>query len=276
MLLPLVLALKAQMLCGVLIGGKVEYVVPTDDKRKLDKPIDCAVHVESGKGMTAFVWVVQGGDEKEAHFGAIAKASDYGAQLKPGADFAACANFEIHARIEKSDSDGGPIWQQTIAVEQACATATKKTKRAPEPVTLGAEWGDGELAGLPDDAARIAVKQFADAVTDSDPPTLIDMVPSSGMKVKKKSYSGDAMRKALHDQGFEKVTGISVEKSCADKVGGGQDCTTGRWMVNAQGKTKLCIYNSISGYGQFSCALFEKRGDRWLWTGVSSYDTGEP
>ncbi len=130
--------MKATMLCGVFKNKKVDYLVPTEDGRKLSKPIDCAIQIESGgKGtMTAHAWIETAGEHSEDHAEAIAKGNDFETEFKPNADFRACTNFEIHARIE---GDGGTLWQDVQKVTQTCsagaAAPTAATPAAPVKAT---------------------------------------------------------------------------------------------------------------------------------------------
>lgn len=113
---------QATLLCGVFKKQQVDYLVPTDDGRKITKTIDCALSLgRAAKGpLTAQIWVKTGDHEAERHTDAITKGGDLAAELKPNVDFAPCTNFEIHARI---DNASGMIWEDTQPVTQSCATA---------------------------------------------------------------------------------------------------------------------------------------------------------
>ncbi len=107
----------AQVLCGVLDDAQsaVAYTIPARDKRKLEKPIACALHVDDPGDFRAFITVVGG----TPHTGQLSKATDLEVMLQPGTDFRACRDFTIAAEID--DDYGTPLWKDKIETVQACA-----------------------------------------------------------------------------------------------------------------------------------------------------------
>lgn len=269
-------AVDAAMLCGVFKQTEVDYVVPTPDGRKLTQPIACAIQIQKApKGsLSASVWVKTGERESPRLSKPIAKGDDFAVELSPTRDFSPCTNFEIIARIVGPD---GVLWQDTKSVTQTCTPAATRPSVAAKPIAAakpatsppaandGAQWAEGSLAQIPEAAQGLA-KQFIDAVVDSDPPALGSLA-GAGIKRGKKTL----VAKDVYDL---TPYGIKPQKGCDEQ---GNHCKYGPWQVITKGPTEFWIYSdNDSGYGAFGAAVFSLRKGAWAWTGLRTYDTGEP
>lgn len=275
----------AEALCGVITDGKVETVVPTPDKRKLDKVIACAIHVKTGAAEAASISVLVDGKEGASSFDVLPKGEDHEATLSPGSDYPTCKDFVIVARLYK---DKQPVWEKKMPVVQACppgAAATKPTPPAskpapPAPKPTPAEdtdgtWADGELDRLPKDAAE-ALQNWTYIYLARDH-QFPETWPKAGVKVRGKVYSWSKLpMPPPPNDDYDHALGILPLARCADEEHQ-TGCHFGRWHANVKSKTAIEIYcGNDSGYGKFTTVVFAKQGKSWVWTSMGTYDTGEP
>ena len=274
--------LAPEVMCGVIAAGKVEVVVPTPDKRKLDKPVSCAIHLDAvadpKKTLVAQMFASAPGAMK--HNGPIAPDKDFEQVLVPGDDFPACGDFTITARV--TNDDDKVLWEKVIAVATPkCAPAAPAAKPAaskPAPQDDTA-WADGELAKLPADA-NVPLVSWVNMYVFLDN-TFFDTYPTSGVRIGKTMVTRKTIR-ALSDKagGAYLVTKIMPMFNCkdpADAMKTPSNCEWGKWHAVVQSKTEIWVYNTDDAfYGPWQAAVFTKKGGTWVWTAVKAYDQGEP
>ncbi|MCX5742743.1 MAG: hypothetical protein NT062_09625 [Proteobacteria bacterium] len=278
-------AVKAQVLCGVVVGDKVETVVPTPDQRKLDKPITCAIHLTAGTG-TADLNAKISTDAPDAltHGGPIGKTVDFSTQLAPADDYQPCASFTVTARVFSADRK---VWESKIAVKQVCPAAPAATKPAP-PATKptpaasaepGTEWATGELAHVPTDA-RAAINTWITQYVFLDG-GFFAAFPAGGVTVGKRLITRSTVR-ALSDKAggpymLTKIMPMFACKAAEDAMKNPENCEWAKWYALAKSKTEVWVYNTDgSFYGPFPSAVFKKQAGKWVWTAVTELDQGEP
>ena len=273
---------KAQALCGVVTSGKVEVVVPTPDKRKLDKPISCAVHLDAapdGAALSASVGVTTDGVDGTGHGDAITKTKDFEVQLSPGTDYTTCKTFSIVAKVTDDNHDNKVLWQTAIVVEQACVAA-KAGPPPPPPGDADTAFATQGSDPLPE-SARGTVTTWVSTYVLLDG-TFFDAFPAKGVKIGKKLVTRAAVKKLADAAGgLYKLTKIMPMFECKDSVRDfekhPENCNWAKWHVHAASKSELWIYNSDdSYYGPYTSAVFKKQGKAWVWTDVKSLDLGEP
>jgi hypothetical protein len=261
---------KAEILCGVLADGKVDYVVPAKDGRKLDRPIDCAIHVTGGlpgKQAPASIYTWLGGPGP-MHSGTIAVGTDLNVELTPGAkldgktDFIPCQDdFEIVAEIAGEKS---LLFSKRLKVHQKCSEAPPPPNASTDPpksaTKTPAEFAAHILEEMPDDDARKTAQRFADAAQNDDRVELKAMCPSGGLRTPKKKITCEALEKdGLAPTGF-KPTCCNNEPSCA---------WAPEWFGYSAKKTSFQVNNRSGCVGSPTpVAAFEKRGGKWIWTGI--------
>jgi hypothetical protein len=270
---------KAQMLCGVVANGKVETVVPTKDNRKLDKPISCAIHVEAGNVDHAGISVIIDGNEGNQHYDVVDVGTDLEAELPVDEEmgFPTCHDFTILGRIYK---DKKSVWEQKIAVKQTCPKpGPKKAEAQGKKRGDGTDWQNRE--SLPDEDTAAYLDGWLQMYVYLDN-TFFDSWPKDGVQIKGKTITPKNAQKAADAKGgLYFLTGIMPISNCKDEdkdIGKHpENCQFADWVAIVKNKTELSIYSpSTGGYGKFPTAVFKKKGDRWVWTSVGSYDTGEP
>lgn len=278
----------AEALCGVIVDGKVETVVPAPDHRKLDKPISCAIQVKSGSADAASISVLVGGTEGASSFDVLAKGQDHEATLAPGSDYPTCKDFVIVARLYQNKK---PVWEKKLPVAQRCAVAPSPPstvakpkppadKPTPEADTDGT-WADGELDRLPKDAQQ-TIAEWTETYIAQDH-RFIESWPTAGVKIKGKLVTPNNLGKTLPlppepNNDLVHAIGIVGSARCADPEHN-TGCHWGRWHANVSPKstTEIAVYcGNDSDYGSFVTAVFTKKGKKWIWTAVGTYDTGEP
>jgi len=274
---------KAQVLCGVIVDNKVETVIPAPDKRKLDKPISCAVHLDAGfdvADLNAMLFTDR--DSAMKHSGPIGKDADFEKVLAVDDDFAACSDFTITARVLSADRQ---LWESKIVVKQVCPAAVAarpavaSKPAAPAAGEDGTGWADGELDKVPADA-RDAINGWITTYVFLDG-GFFDSFPTGGVKIGKQTVTRKTAR-ALSDKAgsaylLTKIMPMFNCKQAEDAMKNPENCAWSKWHALAQSKTELWIYNTDNSfYGPYESAVFKKQGGKWVWTAVKEYDQGEP
>jgi hypothetical protein len=272
---------RAQVLCGVIANGKVETVVPTKDNRKLDKTISCAVHVEAGGVDHAGISLIMDGKEGMQHYDVVDVGTDFETTLDPDQEggFPTCKDFTIVARIYK---DKKAVWEQKVAVKQSCPKAgPKKAEPQGKKRGDGTDWDGGQRESLPDEDAAGQIDSWLQMYVFLDH-TFFDSWPKDGVQIKGKTITAKTAQKAADAAGgLQLLTGIYAQANCKDEMKDPgkhpENCEFANWIAIVKSKTEVQIYSpGTSGYGIFATAVFKKKGDRWVWTAVGKYDTGEP
>ncbi len=131
---------KAQLLCGVFVDGKIKDVVPAKGKPRLDQPVACALHlsVENNDTFMGNIHTVRyvrdPATGKTSQVATIGETSDIENNpglkkdvelvMKPGTKdgngdimFQPCEDFDVVAKVF---DDRGVYFTKTIKVQQAC------------------------------------------------------------------------------------------------------------------------------------------------------------
>src|SRR4051812_5808029 len=88
-------SVKADLDCGVFNKkDEVEYLVPTEDGRKITRTFECALDLANDeKGpLTASIWLVTPDGQGAAKPVPITKAEGIDVEFAPGKDFQPCTN----------------------------------------------------------------------------------------------------------------------------------------------------------------------------------------
>jgi hypothetical protein len=272
---------KPQVLCGVIDGDKVAFVVPTSDNRKIDKPISCAIHAEEGSYDGAGITVMIGGKGDKEHQDTFELGKDFETTFDPGAvdGFPVCGDFTIVAHLYK---DQKVKWEQKLAVKQTCAKpGPQKAQPSGKRRGDGTDWDGGQRESLPDEDAANQLDSWLQTYVFLDH-TFFDSWPTDGVQIKGKTITAKTAQKAADAAGgVQLLTGIYAQTNCKDEMKDvgkhPENCEFGNWIAIVKSKTEVQIYSpGTSGYGVFATAVFKKKGDRWVWTAVGKYDTGEP
>ena len=290
---------SAQVLCGVIADGKVAVVVPTPDKRKLDQPISCAIHVDGAPaGTTLIAKMFTSAEGAMKHAGPITPDKDFEQVLQAADDYLSCSDFVITARV--TNDDDKVLWESKLAVKQACP-AGGSGKAAPPPppppkpaapppsnpvpaddsgiVDGDPEWAEGEIERAPADA-REAIGEWTGSYGPMNH-VFWESFPAGGVKVGKQTITRKNLGTLSEKAGSPyQLLQIMPRFGCKNESNAGTNpdgCHWGRWFSAVLSKTEVWVYNNDGHYyGPWPAAVFKKSGGKWVWTAVKQYDQGEP